>query len=315
MRLNLDDLMLKRAVGAGQTPPGRQAAASTPEGRMVSAVKSSAQSKAADVGTPVMNSIDGPVETGVLQSVKEAASLIDAAVEADDSTAQQNDAAETVPDEGAVLAPAIVPREDSTLRRGLGAVAEKQGRAHVGLAKKYGPGFVWGQLNGWYKQTVFDPTASLSAERRGTISLPDIESCYGGGRSRYTLKVRGFSILWFHNAPHYGRQAVHIATHPFPFFSPLDSCSAIVQDRSHLIDHIEKRPDAMWKIGTVWSFRNEAKVYGSPMFDAVWAHVMPNASPDPMPVLLQHLRSAPLPKPTEPGRLVQQPASAAENMF
>ena len=27
-----------------------------------------------------------------------------------------------------------------------------------------------------------------------------------------------------------------------------------------LLDHIEKRPESMWKIGTMWSFRNEAKV-------------------------------------------------------
>jgi hypothetical protein len=74
-------------------------------------------------------------------------------------------------------------------KRSSSGPAEKQGRGHAGLAKRYGQGFIWGQLNGWYKQTVFDPTASLSAERRGTISLPDIESCYGGLRSRYTLKA------------------------------------------------------------------------------------------------------------------------------
>ena len=57
-----------------------------------------------------------------------------------------------------------------------------------GLTKKYGSGFVWGQLNAWFKQTVYDPAASLSAERRGTLSLPDPESCYAG-RSRYTARV------------------------------------------------------------------------------------------------------------------------------
>ena len=70
-----------------------------------------------------------------------------------------------------------------------GKAAEKQGKAMMGMAKKYGAGFIWGQLNGWYKQTVFDPTASLSAERRGTISMPDIESCYGNARNRYSMKV------------------------------------------------------------------------------------------------------------------------------
>ena len=42
--------------------------------------------------------------------------------------------------------------------------------------KKYGAGFAWGQLAGWFKQTVLDPTASLSADRRGTLSLPDVRT-------------------------------------------------------------------------------------------------------------------------------------------
>ena len=57
------------------------------------------------------------------------------------------------------------------------------------LCKKYGPWFVWGQMNAWYKQTVYDPSASLSAERRGTISLPDIECAFAGLKSKYTVKV------------------------------------------------------------------------------------------------------------------------------
>jgi hypothetical protein len=67
------------------------------------------------------------------------------------------------------------------------------------------------------------------------------------------------------------------------------------QERQALLDHIEKRPESMWKIGTMWSFRNEAKVYGSPMFDAMWAQCHDGAPPDPMPAMLRKLRSAPLP--------------------
>ncbi len=63
------------------------------------------------------------------------------------------------------------------------------GRGKQGLSKKYGQGFVWGQLSGWYKQTVYDPTASLSAERRGTLSMPDIESAFPPGTAKYTRKV------------------------------------------------------------------------------------------------------------------------------
>ena len=92
--------------------------------------------------------------------------------------------------------------------------------------KKYQAGFVWGQLSGWYKQTVSDPSASLSAERRGTISLPDFASCFGKGKSTY-------------------------------------------KDRKRIIDNARKMPHAMWPTGTIWSFRNKHKVYGSPWLDRV----------------------------------------------
>ncbi len=91
-----------------------------------------------------------------------------------------------------------VPLEDQAAS---GRAAEKQGKATVGMAKKYGAGFIWGQLNGWYKQTVFDPTASLSAERRGTISMPDIESCYGSSRNRYSMKVSAAGSPQQHDKP------------------------------------------------------------------------------------------------------------------
>lgn len=36
-----------------------------------------------------------------------------------------------------------------------------------------------------------------------------------------------------------------------------------------MIKHIETSPDAMWRTSLPFSFRNTAKVYGSPMFDQV----------------------------------------------
>ncbi len=102
----------------------------------------------------------------------------------DSSRAFLSDLEDAAAEAGAAAVP--VPVEDQAVS---GRAAEKQGKATMGMAKKYGAGFIWGQLNGWYKQTVFDPTASLSAERRGTISMPDIESCYGSSRNRYSMKV------------------------------------------------------------------------------------------------------------------------------
>jgi hypothetical protein len=69
------------------------------------------------------------------------------------------------------------------------------GLSKADLSKKYGPWFMWGQLNTWFKQTVYDPSATLSAGRRGTISLPDIESCYANAKARYTAKASPLSLL------------------------------------------------------------------------------------------------------------------------
>mmetsp|Transcript_3604 Transcript_3604/g.4526 ORF Transcript_3604/g.4526 Transcript_3604/m.4526 type:complete len:189 (+) Transcript_3604:2-568(+) len=90
--------------------------------------------------------------------------------------------------------------------------------------KKYQAAYMWGQLSGWYKQTVADPSASLSAERRGTMSLPDLTSCFGGNKDRY-------------------------------------------KDRKKIIDKVKKTPFQMWPTGTIWSFKNPHKIYGSPWLD------------------------------------------------
>ncbi|MEW5298263.1 MAG: hypothetical protein WDW36_001408 [Sanguina aurantia] len=111
------------------------------------------------------------------------------------------------------------------------------------LSKRYSHWFVWGQLSGWFKQSVNDPAQSLSAERKGTLSLPDIESCYRGG-------------------------------HPSAYGGKL---------RSSLLQHIEESPDAMWRSDTMFTYRNDNKVYGSPMFDDEYAAACATAAHVPPP--------------------------------
>jgi len=121
------------------------------------------------------------------------------------------------------------------------------------LRKIYRPTYIWGQMSGWFKQTVNDPSASLSAERRGTLSLPDIESCFTG-KGGYSLK-----------------------------------------ERNSVIETIEKRPDNLWKTGTLWSFRNEGKIYGSPHFDQVYAELTGDESATRLGEALKELKEALLP--------------------
>ena len=133
---------------------------------------------------------DNPAKSAALQEMAAAAAEDDIELDGEALEAGENGIAEA-PMEAARngCADAVEQRLGTPSALGVSrAAGERQGHAHVGLSKKYGPGFLWGQLNGWYKQTVFDPTASLSAERRGTISMPDVEACYGQ-RSRYSKKV------------------------------------------------------------------------------------------------------------------------------
>jgi hypothetical protein len=97
-------------------------------------------------------------------------------------------------------------------------------------AKRYKPLFAWGQMAGWFKQTVQDPSASLGSDRRGTVQLPDAESCY----SKYSLRER----------------AVYLTA---------------------LCDTTVNGGGGLWPLGTLWSFKTQNHVYGSPMLDAAVA--------------------------------------------
>jgi len=116
------------------------------------------------------------------------------------------------------------------------------------LSRMYRGQYCWGQLVSWYKQTIYNPEASLSAERRGTMSLPDPESAYG-------------------------RPEAYAAT-----------------ERFDLLDLIEKSPNQYFPVSMIWSFKNKAKVYGSPQLDSAIARS--HGKPDPLPKLLREMRAA-----------------------
>ena len=95
------------------------------------------------------------------------------------------------------------------------------------MRKKYQQHFAWGQLVSWFKQTIYDPSASLSADRRGAMSLPDPESAYAGRTPGAYEKT----------------------------------------ERSMLLAHLRKNCDRAWPTSWRWSFRNPSKIYGSPFLD------------------------------------------------
>ena len=87
---------------------------------------------------------------------------------------------------------------------------------------------------GWYKQTVDKPNASLSAERKGVLCYPDIESFF------WNENINGNNEI---NYPCGGR---------IPFFEKLK-------------DNISMS----WPTTNTWSFKNRNKIYGTIQLDSI----------------------------------------------
>jgi hypothetical protein len=95
--------------------------------------------------------------------------------------------------------------------------------------KEYDRFYIWGQLVGWFKQTVDKPNASLSAERRGTLSYPEIDSFFVNS-TRAKHQPRLSNIF---NYPYGSRKTFY----------------------NKLLDN----PSMMWPVGNDWSFKNRNK--------------------------------------------------------
>jgi len=61
-----------------------------------------------------------------------------------------------------------------------------------------------------------------------------------------------------------------------------------------MLDQISNRPDSMWKTGTIWSFKNDAKVYGTPMLDQAWFEITGQGE-NSVSKVLEKLKSAKIP--------------------
>ncbi|CAD8155749.1 unnamed protein product [Paramecium pentaurelia] len=124
------------------------------------------------------------------------------------------------------------PIEDLEWRK-VGAFKKKcksEGRA-------YSSQFVWGQLIGWFKQTVAAPQASLSQDRRGTLSYPAISSFDKAGDKAYPFQQ-----------------------------------SKAQSSRSFFIQHLLDKPSYMWPPETAsWSYKNTYKIYGTILFEQFYS--------------------------------------------
>ena len=101
--------------------------------------------------------------------------------------------------------------------------------------KEYENNYIWGQLVGWYKQTVDKPNASLSAERKGVLCYPDIES-----------------FFWNDNLNNNNNEINY-------------PCGGRIQFFEKLKDNISMS----WPTTNQWSFKNRNKIYGTIQLDSI----------------------------------------------
>ena len=47
-----------------------------------------------------------------------------------------------------------------------------------------------------------------------------------------------------------------------------------------MVQWVKEKPEALWRTNTIWSFRNAAKIYGSPWLDAVMKNPVKSIDPE-----------------------------------
>jgi hypothetical protein len=75
-------------------------------------------------------------------------------------------------------------------------------KSEVVKGKNYGPGYIWGQMNFWERQTIAQPDSSLMAARYGPVVLPDATCCFSTTLNDYGPSRRKDTINRWVERPH-----------------------------------------------------------------------------------------------------------------
>ena len=119
--------------------------------------------------------------------------------------------------------------------------------------KEYENNYIWGQLVGWYKQTVDKPNASLSAERKGALCYPDIESFFWNefitnSKTNCSESINSNSSKKDNNNNEYN----------YPYGG-----------REQFFEKLKDNISMSWPTTNLWSFKNRNKIYGTVQLDSV----------------------------------------------
>jgi len=146
-------------------------------------------------------------------------------------------------------------------------VAEEQAKPLYCGIKEYDSSFIWGQLAGWFKQTVDKPNASLSAGRRGALSYPDLESFIikattksnkGTVRQMSKGNWKSLKLLEEQEEIEEAQKKKKKKTGAYP-----------TGEREDFYKRLLQTPSFMWPLGNNWTYKNREKMYGSIQFESV----------------------------------------------
>ena len=127
--------------------------------------------------------------------------------------------------------------------------------------KEYENNYIWGQLVGWYKQTVDKPNASLSAERKGALCYPDIESFFWNdylSNNKNNNSFNGNHLNESINSNSSSKKENHNCETNYPYGG-----------RKQFYEKLKDNVSMSWPTTNIWSFKNRNKIYGSVQLDSI----------------------------------------------
>lgn len=148
-------------------------------------------------------------------------------------------------------------------------VAEEQAKPFYCGVKEYDSSFIWGQLAGWFKQTVDKPNASLSAEKRGALSYPDLDSFILKAPPR-PVKVTARQISKMSKG---NWKPLRLCDEPDDDAQKKRKAKKSGEyptgEREEFYKRLLQTPSFMWPVGNSWTYKNKEKLYGSVQFESI----------------------------------------------
>ena len=127
--------------------------------------------------------------------------------------------------------------------------------------KEYENNYIWGQLVGWYKQTVDKPNASLSAERKGTLCYPDYESFFWNDSMNNTKTSNGYNSNHLSesiNSNSSSKKDNNNCENNYPYGG-----------RKQFFEKLKDNIGMSWPTTNLWTFKNRNKIYGTIQLDSI----------------------------------------------